>query len=83
MFYVSTSLTLEFFCLIPSHTLFNKYLSSIDYVNGMGTMISVLSSLDSKVKIDNRQAHNKNDRRHGHEESWGGAEGVEHAKALG
>lgn len=34
-------------------------------------MISVLRSLESKLKTDTKQAHSKNDRRHGHEESWG------------
>lgn len=38
-------------------------------------MISVLSSLESKLKTDTKQAHSKNDRRHGHEESWGVGKG--------
>lgn len=46
-------------------------------------MISVLRSLESKLKTDTKQAHSKNDRRHGHEESWGWAAGIEYAKALG
>lgn len=66
---VSTSSAMSPSVVIPSFVLFNKYLSSIDYMKGTDTvlnrraMICVLSSLESGMETDKKQAHDKNDRR--------------------